>query len=395
MNFKSVAADAIDKEKDQLRLVSNEIWQHPEICFQEHHAVATLTDFLRKRGFAVTPQYCGLETAFKAEVSNKKEGKEGIHVCVICEYDALPEIGHACGHNLIAEAGVAAGLGLQAALQQGLIGHVTVMGTPAEEDGGGKAILIDHGAFKDIDIAMMVHPGPKNILAPTYDAMIELYITYTGKAAHAAAFPWEGVNALDAAVIAYTSLSTLRQQLKPTWQLHGVIVDGGVKPNIIPERSKLFYYLRAPTTTELKILKEKVYMCFKAASTATGCSVVIEDECASDNLMTNCVLLEHYKTNIEKFGVKEFHEPLVKMGSTDMGNVSHVVPSIHPEYVIGSGENYHTREFTSVTNLLASHEKTLEAAKALAFTCIDVMSSQELLKKIKEQFEQDKLVVKK
>ena len=379
MNFKSVAADAIDKEKDELRLVSNEIWQHPEICFQEHHAVAILTDFLRKRGFTVTPQYCGLETAFKAEVSNKKEG-EDIHVCVICEYDALPEIGHACGHNLIAEAGIAAGLGLQAALQQGLIGHVIVMGTPAEEDGSGKAILIDHGAFKDIDIAMMVHPGPKNILVPTYDAMMELYITYTGKAAHAAAFPWEGVNALDAAVIAYTSLSTLRQQLKPTWQLHGVIVDGGVKPNIIPERSKLFYFLRAPTTTELKILKEKAYMCFKAASTATGCSVVIEDKCASDNLMTNCVLLEHYKTNIENFVARSSMNLFVKMGSTDMGNVSHVVPSIHPEYVIGSGENYHTREFTSVTNLLASHEKTLEAAKALAFTCIDVMSSQELLK---------------
>ena len=387
MDYRRTVSEVIDRERDELRALSNEIWQNPELAFKEYKAVSALTGFLKKRGFTVTSPYCELDTSFKAEITGT--GSEGAHVCIICEYDALPDIGHACGHNLIAEAGVAAGLGIQAAIEQGMAGRLTVMGTPAEEKCDGKILLVDRGAFDGIDIAMMVHPGPKDIIEPVYDAVIEICVTYTGKASHAAAFPWEGLNALDAAVMAYTSLSLLRQQLSPRCQLHGVITEGGIKPEIIPERTKLEYFLRAPTTGELMKLKERVLPCFMAASKATGCEVNIDESSICDNLVINSVLLDRYRINIGTLGIREFHKPLVKMGSTDMGNVSHVVPAIHPEYRIGSGQNYHTHEFTSVTNALESHDITLLASKALAYTCIDVMTDANLLKKVKEQFDRD------
>ena len=171
------------------------------------------------------------------------------NVCIICEYDALPGIGHACGHNLIAEAGVAAGLGVKAFIESqgtGYTGMVTVMGTPAEEGGGGKVLMIEKGAFEGVDIAIMAHPCPFESVVCIANARMIPQIDYHGNAAHAAAFPWEGVNALDAAVMAYTSISTLRQQMKPSWRVHGVFTNGGVKPNIIPEKASLQYYIRAP-----------------------------------------------------------------------------------------------------------------------------------------------------
>lgn len=388
-DYKTIATCAIEKDKEELRLLSQEIWNNPELNFKEYKAAAALTSFLERKGFKVTRGYCGLETAFKAEYG----GGGGANVCVICEYDALPEIGHACGHNLIAEAGVAAGLGLKAAIDAGLPGHVMVMGTPAEEDGGGKVVMVECGAFEGIDVAMMVHPGPNNILVPNYDACLEVTAVYTGKASHAAAFPWDGLNALDAAVAAYNSISVLRQQFRPSWQAHGIIRRGGVKPNIIPEETELYYFLRSSTSSELRMLKEKVWHCFESAGKATGCSVKIIEGPFYDNLLTNDLLKEKYKSNLKNI-IKhdtEFYEPLVKMGSTDMGNVSHVVPSIHPEYLIGSGqEHYHTRDFTTVTNSIESHDATRTVAQSMCHTCIDVMNEPELLSNVKKEFEQEK-----
>ena len=334
--LKATSAAAIDGCRDELQELSGEIWRNPELGFEEVKAHELLTDFLEKKGFAVERSYTGIKTAFRATFGSGRP-----NVCVICEYDALPEIGHACGHNLIAETGVAAGLGLKAALESkgAPQARVTVLGTPAEEGMGGKVYLIENGAFEDIDLAMMVHPTPHSVVSPSILARVQLLVTYTGKAAHAAAFPWEGVNALDAAVMAYTSVSVLRQQMKPTWRVHGVITNGGVKPNIIPEKAELLYYVRAPNAEELVELRRKVVACFEAAAAATGCQVDIrepDNQRAYINLMSSTSLAKLYASNLTLLG--EQYEMEGPLGSTDMGNVSYIVPSIHPTYAIGSGE---------------------------------------------------------
>ena len=382
-----IAAAAIESNKEDLQALSDEIWRNPELGFKENKAHQLLTDFLEKKGFSVERGYCDISTAFRATF-----GSGGPNVCVICEYDALPEIGHACGHNLIAEAGVAAGLGVKAFLEEtGSSGRLTVMGTPAEEGEGGKVFLIEKGAFEGIDLTMMVHPAPYDVAITTFAAMCSLDVVFTGKAAHAAGFPWEGLNALDAAVMAYNSISVLRQQMKPSWRVHGVITNGGgIEPSIIPEKASLFYYIRAPTRKEVLILRKKVEACFEAAAHATGCSLnITEPDKQFDNLVSNSVLVDMYSNNIRLLG-GEIERFVDDGGSTDMGNVSHVVPSIHPCYRIGNGELYHTREFTSVTNTPEAHCQTLRVAKSMAFTCINVLTGgDQILKKITAQFKKD------
>ena len=388
MDLKQAASFKIAGSAQELCRLSNEIWGSPELNFEEHKAHKMLTDFLEKEGFSVERSYTGIETAFKATFGSGRP-----NVCVICEYDALPEIGHACGHNLIAEAGVAAGLGLKAVLESSDApkGTVIVMGTPAEEGGGGKIKLIDNGAFEEVDLAMMVHPFPENVLMPVANGFAQRTITYTGKAAHAAAFPWEGVNALDAAVMTYTSISALRQQMKPTWRVHGIITNGGAKPNIIPEKSSMEYNIRAPDMSELKELIVKVEECFKSAAVATGCQVEIAESGPTFAIIKhNSILAQHFQQNVSNLGMADFVHCKDMGGSTDMGNVSYVVPSIHPCYAIGSGEVNHTREFTAVANTPEAHRATLTAAKAMAHTCIDVLTTDGLLEKIKSEFEHSK-----
>ena len=381
---KAVASSTIESYKEDLCQLSSKIWECPEVGFQEYKAHELLTNFLEKEGFTVERSYTGIETAFRATF-----GAGRPNVCVVCEYDALPGIGHACGHNLIAEAGIAAGLGLKAAFESvALKGRVTVMGTPAEETDGGKVNLISSGAFKDVDVAMMVHPCPRNIIAPVLLAIETINITFAGKAAHAAAYPWEGVNALDAVVTAYNAISVLRQQMKPTWRVHGVVLHGGIDPSIIPNIAKLKYYIRAPTKLELEldVFKEKVIKCFEAAATATGCEVRITHGMPQfSELVSSSSLARSYAANAKNLGV-EFQITDEFPISTDMGNVSYVVPSIHPMYAIGSGEVNHTKTFTAVANTPEAHSATLTAAKAMAHTCIDVLTTDGLLNEIKTDF---------
>ena len=305
----------------------------------------------------------------------------------------MPNIGHACGHNLIAEAGIAAGIEVKAFIESrkgtSFTGTVTVMGTPAEEGGGGKVFMIERGGFNGVDIAIMAHPAPVECVVCVTNARVVLDIEFTGKAAHAAAFPWEGVNALDAAVLAYTNVSALRQQMKPTWRVHGVFTNGGVKPNIIPEKASLQYYVRAPTIVELNELKEKVIACFNGAAQATGCTVKITSPAPTyENMHSNGVLARLYKQYLESEGVTDFEYQHSPGFSTDMGNVSHVVPSLHPCYSIGSNVYNHTHQFTSVTNTPAAHAKTLQIGKVMANTCIDVLiGGEKLLHEIKEDFQ--------
>uniref|UniRef100_A0A2C9JX77 Peptidase M20 domain-containing protein 2 n=1 Tax=Biomphalaria glabrata TaxID=6526 RepID=A0A2C9JX77_BIOGL len=388
---KSIACNAIDRANDCLREISLDIWEHPELCFQEHHAHKVLTDFLEQRGFKVERNY-KLETAFRATVSNSGTEVDALNIGVLCEYDALPGLGHACGHNLIAIMGLSTSLGIQEALlKSNLQGKLTVIGCPAEEGGGGKIDLINAGAFSDIDLAMMAHPSQHNVPKPVYIAMAQVNVTFKGKASHASSYPWEGINALDAAVLCYQNISCMRQQLKPTWRVHGVITNGGEKPNIIPDKSELLYYIRAPCLAELKDLQRKLTGCFEGAALATGCSVNYEfDSKCYDSLQSNPVLADLYVANGETLGIEyetDVDRLLKPGGSTDMGNVSKVVPSIHPKYSLNTTASLHTTEFRDLVKTEASHKITLLHAKALACAAIDVYQDTRLLGKIKESFQ--------
>ena len=386
--LKAIASAAVADFKDDLIEVSTAIWQNPELHYQEYKAHELLTNFLDTKGFRVERSYTGIKTAFRATYGSGRP-----NICVICEYDALPGIGHACGHNLIAEAGLAAGLGIKAALQSSetQLGRVTVLGTPAEEAGSGKVQLLKNGAFSDVDVALMIHPSSFTCVYPHYLAIACYTVTYTGRAAHAAAFPWEGVNALDAAILAYTMISQMRQQLKPECRVHGVIKEGGVKPNIIPEKAVLEYMIRAPNRKELAIALDKVLPCFNAAAVATGCQVDVDSsEPQLDNVLTNDTIARLYEENLKKVGVPfERHSGASGHGSTDMGNVSHTVPGMHPKFMIGSGhEVAHSAPFARVANLPESHIQTQQFARAMAFTGIDFLTHKELVEEAWANFRQ-------
>ncbi|KAK7487751.1 hypothetical protein BaRGS_00021018 [Batillaria attramentaria] len=394
--LKKLACDTIDSHVAELKKLSQDIWENPELAYNEKYAHKRLTDFLEERGFSVEREYV-VPTAFRAKPKNghkKDDGdQKGAKVALLCEYDALPEMGHACGHNLIATVGIAASLGIQAALASQDYdgnGELMVLGTPAEEGGGGKIDLIWGGAFQDVDVAMMAHPSQSNLPKPICLARHKLYITYRGKEAHASGHPWDGVNALDAAVLCYTNISHMRQQIHPTWRVHGVITNGGVKPNIIPAVSEMLYYLRAPTGPELEVLSEKVIGCIEGAAKATGCEVEYKlDPKSYAALMSNNTVASRYAENAENLGIKieTNKDKLTKAGgSTDMGNVSNVVPAIQPKFHIGTAASQHTPEFAVQSRTAEAEEYSLAVAKALAMTGIDFLTSPELVQQAKDDF---------
>ena len=397
MDSKLIANTAIDSISADLSQLGGDIWKNPELGFKEFKSHQLLTEFLEIKSFQVERSYAGLETAFRASYGSGRP-----NLCVICEFDALPEIGHACGHNLIAEAGVAAGLGVKAALEESLArntenssnpllqGTITVMGTPAEETLGGKLNLIDSGAFEGVDMAIMVHPSPSDIVSPVLLAMSMWEVKFKGRAAHAAAYPWEGVNALDAAVLAYNYISVLRQQMRPTWRVHGVVLSGGGDdPAIIPSQTKLLYYMRTPHRDQLVELEEKVFNCFNAAGKATGCSVDIKLRSPKfDHLRSNLQLASLYAQNLSSLDKKDFKMAQDMPISTDFGNVSQLVPALHPMYSISDGgEVNHTVEFAAACNTPQAHHCTQTVAKAVAHTCIDLLSNKEIMVEMKRMFD--------
>ncbi|XP_069102743.1 xaa-Arg dipeptidase-like [Argopecten irradians] len=390
-DLKFTACDAIDNVALELNNVSQELWKNPELNNNEHHAHAVLTDFLENQGFHVERKY-KLDTAFRATFGDDSAGP---HVAVLCEYDALPEIGHACGHNLIAELGVAAGVGVKAAMETSgqPIGKLTVLGTPAEEGGGGKVRLIKGQAFDNIDAVMMSHPGQTDIVSPTLTAIDRVTVTYKGKASHAAALPWDGVNALDAAVACYQTVSCMRQQMKPTWRVHGIITKGGVKANIIPEVAELQYSIRAPNKTELNTLMERINGYFESAATATGCKIKYKySDVPYLNFIPNRALAITFERNATILGLHfdaQKDELTPSMASSDIGNVSYIVPSLHPSFYIGTDEPNHSRAFTNATGAPAAQPYTILQGKAMAMTAIDVFTNKELLYRIKAEFDNE------
>ncbi len=371
METKQAATAAFDAVESELREISHWMYANPEVALEERAASARLASFLDGIGFAVEHPAYGLETSFAANV-----GTTGPRVVVCAEYDALPDVGHACGHNIIAAAACGAGAAL-APLADDLGIRLTVLGTPAEEAYGGKIDLIRAGAFRDAAAAMMVHPAPEDIVDPSFLAVAHLTVEYHGRESHASFAPQLGVNALDAAVQAYVNVSTLRQALYPTDKIHGVITDGGSAPNVIPHHTALSWYVRAASTARLQELIGRVRACFDAAATATGCRMEISERGHGYTEMRNDpVMVELYAANSEALGRpmgRGADRDPAQAGSTDMANVSHEVPTIHPMLDIDSSPAVnHQREFAAATIEPAGDRAIRDGALAMAWTVIDL-----------------------
>ena len=388
-DLKVKAQQVIQQVSEDLRGISLSIHGKPELNFEEHHAHAVLTDWLAQNGFAVERGAYGMPTAFKAVA-----GQGGPTIAVLCEYDALPGIGHACGHNLIAISGLAAGLALKETLPEGK-GTVVVLGSPAEEGGGGKVVLIERGAFNGIDAAMMLHPAPGEAAYMNVLAIDHVKVEYFGANAHAAAAPWEGVNALDAMIQAFSAIGLMRQQMLPSDRVHGVITHGGVKPNIIPDYTAAEFYIRSRKRSELVVLREKVQACFEGAGLATRCKVKIETpegQRSYSDMIANDAIAAAYTENMRTFDLRLPTKQQVMSGpggSTDMGDVSYVVPSIHPMFAIPAspGTGNHTPGFTACAATAEAHECTLRASKALAMTALDLYLQPGVLENATREFE--------
>ena len=360
---------AVDRRADRLLSISHAIFDRPELAFDEHHAHDLLCDALEAEGLSVTRHAHGLDTAFVAEA-----GSEGPTVAVICEYDALPGVGHACGHNVIAAAGLGAGLAA-AELADALGGRVRVIGTPAEEGGGGKVFMLRDGAFDDIDAAVMVHPADHDLPTMSAIAIQRLDVTYTGRASHAAAAPWNGVNALDAAVLGYVNVAALRQHIRPDERIHGIFTEAGEQANVVPRRAAASWYVRSPSVEGLAELKERVLACLAAGASAAGCLMDHEWlEPAYDDLVDDRWLLDSWVRHSTAVGRPPQDPDTVGpvVGSTDMGNVSHVVPSIHPMIAVAPpGVAIHTAEFATHARGAGGDAAVLDGAKALAGVVLD------------------------
>ena len=366
---KQRASEYVLSISDLLVDISHQIWEQPELAFEERHAHDLLCRTLSEVGLEAQPHAYDLETAFQASA-----GTEGPEIAVICEYDALPGIGHACGHNVIAAAGLGAGLAA-ASLAAELGGRVRILGTPAEEGGGGKVFMLRKGAFEGLDAAMMVHPADHNLPTLTTLAVHCLKVHYTGVASHAAAAPHLGRNALDAAVLGYMNVAALRQHIRSDERVHGVFLNAGEAPNIVPRAASAHWFVRAATTQQLEELKARVVDCLAAGALAAGCVMDIEWlDPAYSEMSDNDLLLSRYQKNAEPLG-RPFADPEVVgyvMGSTDMGNVSQVLPTIHPLIAVApEGVSIHTPEFAAFARNEAGDRAVIDGATALAATIID------------------------
>ncbi|MDJ0954719.1 MAG: M20 family metallopeptidase [Acidimicrobiia bacterium] len=371
MDRKQAATARFDGVAEELVEISHWMYHNPEIAFEEVNTSRRLVEFLTAQGFEVEYPSFGLDTAFAA-----RAGTEGPEVVICAEYDALPEVGHACGHNIIATAALGAGVALKdLATELGF--RVRVQGTPAEEAYGGKVDLINNGAFEGATLSMMIHPSPSDVVDPAFLGVAHIDVEFYGKESHAAFAPQLGVNALDAAVQAYVNISTLRQAMYPTDKVHGVIEYGGGAPNVIPAYTKMAWYVRAGTKARLEELYEKVVACFAAAATATGCRYEVTQRGHTYvDLISDPLMVELYQNNSTALG-----RPLERgadrdpgaAGSTDMGNVSHEVPSIHPMLGIDCDPWVnHQKEFAAATILPPGDKAVRDGALAMAHTVIDI-----------------------
>ena len=369
MSHADVAQDVVLSRRNDLIALSHDIHAEPELAFAEHRSAAKTQALVAERGFAITAAPAGLDTAFRADY-----GSGDLVVAVCAEYDALPGIGHACGHNIIAAAAVGAALALaEVADDVGLT--VVLMGTPAEESGGGKALLLKAGAFDDITAAVMVHPGPIDIAVARSLALSEVTVEYRGHESHASVAPYLGVNAGDAVTVAQVAIALLRQQLAPGQQVHGIVTEGGRAPNVIPGRAGMRYSMRAIEKESLHALEARIFDCFRAGGLATGCECRIDEGGpAYDELRPDPWLANALRDEMNRRGrtpVPAGLETALPLGSTDMGNVTHAMPGIHPIIrVEAGGASLHQPEFAAAAASPSADDAVIDGSIMLARTVI-------------------------
>jgi amidohydrolase len=375
--------EEVDGRAEKLREISRDLFEHPEVKFEEVYAAKRLSGVLRESGFDVEVGVASLETAIRAVHPRASDGPT---VAILGEYDALPEIGHACGHNLIAAGGLGAALAV-GAIKADLPGKLLFLGTPAEEGGGGKVLMIDAGLFEGVDAAMMFHPASHTLVARGSLAITEVRIAFRGKPAHASAYPEKGINALDAVIQTFNGINALREHIKDGARIHGIISDGGLKPNIVPEHAAAEFYVRAPETEYRDELLVKLKNCAEGAALATGATLEWQEVGHAYKAMKpNMPLVDAYVENLSSLGWSLDDAPPA-MGSTDMGDVTQVVPGMHPYIAICDADVVgHSREFAEASASKRGVEGMLIAAKALAMTAVDVLTSPDLSKRMWDAF---------
>lgn len=365
--------------KERLVEISDYIYNNPELGNEEYKAVEALTTFLKEHDFKVEASIAGMDTAFKATFDS---GKPGMTIGYLCEYDALPKIGHGCGHNMIGVMSAGAGVVLSKVLHE-IGGKVIVYGTPAEETNGGKVILAEAGVFDELDAAMIVHPDGETRSSGSSSALYPIRFIYKGKTAHAASCPEKGINALNSVIQLFNGIDALRQHVTPDIRMHGIITKGGVAANIVPDEAIADFYFRASTKERVTEVVEKVKKIAEGAALMTGATLEMERyELPYDDLNTNETLSEMFNNNLRELGITDIKEAKATGGSSDIGNVSHVAPTIHPYIgitdcpIVG-----HSVEMANATTTSKAHDRLLIAALAMAYTGHDVIVRNESLRK--------------
>ncbi|PFO03818.1 amidohydrolase [Bacillus sp. AFS076308] len=379
--------------KNKLEAIQNRLWEindilyyQPELGDEEFESMKLLVEFLEQHQFSVEKGIVGRPTAFKAVYDSKKEGPT---IAYLSEYDALPEVGHGCGHNMIGTMSAGAGVLLSKVVEE-IGGRVIVLGTPAEETNGAKVPMAEQGVFDDIDAAMILHPADESYESGDSLAMDAIQFDFRGRTSHAAASPEKGINALDAVIQLFNGINALRQHVTSDVRIHGIIKEGGVAANIVPDKAIAQFYVRAKDRNYLNEVVQKVISVAKGASSMTGADVHIENyELSYDNMVTNQTLSQLFTNNLLTTGVKQVKKAKESYGSIDMGNVSHVVPAIHPYIGLDSpGLIAHTREFADLTITDNSHKILARGALALALTGYDLITNKEVFEKMKNEFRQ-------
>ncbi|GAA2781243.1 M20 family metallopeptidase [Saccharopolyspora taberi] len=367
--LRATCRSTVQRAAAELTGLSRDLHAEPELAFAEHRSVARIAELIRRHGFDLRLPVAGLDTAFVAE-----RGTGDLVVGICAEYDALPEVGHACGHNVIAAAAAGAAIAL-AAVADDLGLTVRLIGTPAEETGGGKVLMLERGVFDDVAFAMMVHPGPEEVCRPGSLAITDLEVRYTGRAAHAASAPDLGVNAADAITVAQVAIGLLRQHLEPKQMVHGIVTAGGAAPNIVPEATAAVFNLRAAESHSLRRLENRIRACFEAGATATGCAHEVNQiSPAYAELDTDEWLSEAYRTAITELGRSPLDRTSERdriIGSTDMGNLTQVLPAIHPMIAVDCGAAVnHQAEFAAACASPSADRAVLDGAVAMAWTAL-------------------------
>ncbi len=379
---KSIIED-VENQSRSLKEITRKIHSNPELGFHEEQASELLTDYLKGNDFTVELGICRLPTAFKAVY-----GKGKPEIAILAEYDALPEIGHACGHNIIATSAVGAGVAARLAVDE-YGGSVLVIGTPAEELYGGKIVMAERNAFNNLDAAMMVHPGTTDTATTEALACHSLDVEFIGKSTHAAASPEEGINALEALLLSFMGINSLRQHIRSTARIHGVVTNGGEAANIVPAYSSGNFIVRAADNVYLEELEERVLDCFRGAAKATGAEMKYKwDDVCYSPMRNNLTLAGLFAANMKILGRNtSISEPERSFGSTDMGNVSQIVPAIHGIVSIADKNVLvHSPEFADAAISDRGIEGMIDGAKAMVMTVADILSNSDIQTAIKEEF---------